>query len=56
MVRILIAGLVVGIPVALAICNLANSEWLGAVPDHTGPSGAATPINRLFGVSASDIP
>jgi ABC-type antimicrobial peptide transport system permease subunit len=51
---ILIAGLVVGIPVALAICNLANSQWLGATPDSTGPLGDATPINRLFGVSVFD--
>jgi putative ABC transport system permease protein len=54
MFRILIAGLVVGIPIALAICNLANSRWLGAAPGMTGPLGETTPINRLFGVSASD--
>ena len=54
MVRILIAGLVVGIPVALVICNLANSQWLGAAPDMTGPFGEITPMSRLFGVSVFD--
>jgi ABC-type antimicrobial peptide transport system permease subunit len=52
--RILIVSMVFGISVALAICHLANSHWLGAAPDMTGPSGETTPISRLFGVSASD--
>jgi ABC-type antimicrobial peptide transport system permease subunit len=28
--------------------------WLGATPDISGPLGEVAPINRLFGVSASD--
>ncbi len=51
---ILIVGLVVGIPVALAICNVANSQWLGAAPEIPAFFEGATPMNRLFGVSAFD--
>jgi predicted permease len=52
--RILIAGLVLGIPVALVICNLANSQWLGATPEIPMFIENAARENRLFAVSVFD--
>ena len=52
MAMILLAGLIVGIPVVVAICNVANSQWLSIAP--WGPPGVGNPENRLFGVSVYD--
>jgi ABC-type antimicrobial peptide transport system permease subunit len=51
---ILILGLIVGIPVALAICNVANNQWLGIAPRLPMFMEDQSPENRLFGVSAFD--
>ncbi len=51
MMLILIVGLFIGIPVALAICNVANSQWLGIKTFSSMLLEANTPEKRLFGVS-----
>ncbi len=49
---ILILGLIIGIPVALAICNVANSQWLGTASVGSMLMEGNALENRLFGVSA----
>jgi predicted permease len=51
---ILLAGLIVGIPVVVVLCNMANSQWLSITPGIPGAMSAGNPESRLFGVSASD--
>ena len=51
---ILILGLIIGIPVALAICNVANNQWLGITTRIPMLMEDQSPENRLFGVSAFD--